>query len=120
MPGSSLLLAATTCRTNAGSAAVGLVILAALVGAIILFAVLNAQARGRLASANAELAFLRPEYERLRGGGPVAGSGPSPVPMSAGWQLDPTGRHQYRLWDGYTWGDDVADGGVPSKDPMTG
>jgi len=35
-----------------------------------------------------------------------------------GWQPDPTGRHQYRWWDGTSWGAHVSDGGVNSQDPM--
>ena len=31
---------------------------------------------------------------------------------SADWFEDPTGRHQYRYWDGKRWTDDVADDGV--------
>jgi hypothetical protein len=41
------------------------------------------------------------------------GSGP------AGWQPDPTGRHQYRYWDGSAFTDNVSDGGATSVDPMT-
>jgi Protein of unknown function (DUF2510) len=35
-----------------------------------------------------------------------------------GWQPDPTGRHEYRYWDGSSWTDDVSDGGNASTDPM--
>ncbi len=28
------------------------------------------------------------------------------------WVPDPTGRHQYRYWDGEQWTDHVADNGV--------
>lgn len=34
------------------------------------------------------------------------------------WQPDPTGRHQYRYWDGSTWTDHVADDGVATSDPF--
>ena len=37
--------------------------------------------------------------------------------MEASWEPDPTGRHQYRWWDGVGWADTVADRGVTSKDP---
>ena len=37
-----------------------------------------------------------------------------------GWQPDPTGRHEYRYWDGGTWTDDVSDNGVTSVDPFAG
>jgi hypothetical protein len=39
----------------------------------------------------------------------------APVP---GWNPDPTGRHEYRYWDGAVWTDDVSDQGVTSVDPM--
>lgn len=38
---------------------------------------------------------------------------------TADWRVDPTGRHQYRLWDG-EWTDRVSDFGVRSEDPYTG
>jgi hypothetical protein len=34
------------------------------------------------------------------------------------WQPDPSGRHQYRWWDGTSWAPDVSDGGVTSRDPL--
>jgi hypothetical protein len=42
-------------------------------------------------------------------------TGPAP-----GWQPDPTGRHEYRYWDGTKWSDDVSNGGVTSTDPVAG
>jgi hypothetical protein len=42
-------------------------------------------------------------------------NGPAP-----GWQPDPTGRHEYRYWDGTKWSDDVSDGGVTANDPVAG
>jgi hypothetical protein len=42
-------------------------------------------------------------------------NGPAP-----GWQPDPTGRHEYRYWDGTQWSDDVSDGGVATTDPVSG
>jgi hypothetical protein len=36
----------------------------------------------------------------------------------AGWNADPTGRHEYRYWDGARWTDQVADGGVAGSDPL--
>ena len=35
-----------------------------------------------------------------------------------GWNPDPSGRHEYRYWDGSTWTDDVSDNGVTSADPI--
>jgi hypothetical protein len=42
-------------------------------------------------------------------------------PMNAlapGWNPDPTGRHEYRYWDGGRWTDDVSDNGVTGVDAM--
>jgi HEAT repeat protein len=36
----------------------------------------------------------------------------------ADWYADPTGRHQYRYWDGVAWMDVVADEGQQSADPL--
>ncbi len=36
----------------------------------------------------------------------------------AGWQPDPTGRHQLRYWDGQAWTDSVSDNGVNGSDPV--
>jgi len=38
--------------------------------------------------------------------------------MEASWQPDPTGRHQYRWWDGAGWTESVADDGRTSVDPQ--
>ena len=35
------------------------------------------------------------------------------------WEPDPTGRHQYRWWDGEEWTDQVADDGVQTVDPVS-
>jgi hypothetical protein len=39
---------------------------------------------------------------------------PTPPPM---WAKDPTGRHEFRYWDGGRWTDYVADDGTESRDP---
>ena len=36
-----------------------------------------------------------------------------------GWLPDPTGRHEYRYWDGASWSNDVADAGVAAVDALT-
>ena len=36
----------------------------------------------------------------------------------AGWHPDPSGRHEWRHWDGRWWTDHVADGGVTTLDPL--
>jgi len=38
--------------------------------------------------------------------------------VSAGWFPDPTGRHEYRYWDGVRWADQVSDRGVTDTDPV--
>ena len=53
---------------------------------------------------------------------PIVGSGTSTAPMAtlaARWMNDPTGRHQYRYWDGGNWTENVYDAGVESRDPAT-
>ena len=35
------------------------------------------------------------------------------------WEPDPTGRHQYRWWDGERWTDQAADNGVQAVDPVS-
>lgn len=35
------------------------------------------------------------------------------------WEPDPTGRHQYRWWDGERWTDQVADDGVQAVDSVS-
>lgn len=37
---------------------------------------------------------------------------------AADWCEDPTGRHQYRYWDGASWTDHVSDDGRQSVDPL--
>jgi Protein of unknown function (DUF2510) len=34
----------------------------------------------------------------------------------ARWLPDPTGRHQYRFWNGSSWSDDVSNNGTTGKD----
>src|SRR3954451_16657453 len=38
--------------------------------------------------------------------------------VDAGWHADPTGRHEYRYWDGSGWTDQASDNGVPLLDPL--
>lgn len=42
---------------------------------------------------------------------------PPPHPGSQ-WLADPTGRHQYRLWDGRQWSGHVSDSGRAGFDPI--
>jgi len=39
--------------------------------------------------------------------------------VPAGWKADPTGRHQFRYWDGFHWAENVADAGEQSRDAVT-
>jgi hypothetical protein len=43
---------------------------------------------------------------------------PAPVVAPAQWYADPSGRHQYRYWDGVAWTTRVADNGVESTDAL--
>jgi len=50
---------------------------------------------------------------------------PQPAPMPGAlqacgphWAPDPTGRHQYRWWDGMAWSNNVSDNGVGAMDPL--
>jgi hypothetical protein len=44
--------------------------------------------------------------------------GPHSTPGPPAWVPDPTGRHEYRWWDGYSFTNQVASGGVSYTDPM--
>ncbi len=39
--------------------------------------------------------------------------------VPAGWKADPTGRHQFRYWDGFQWTESVADAGEQTRDPVS-
>jgi hypothetical protein len=47
-----------------------------------------------------------------------AGTMPTNPITPASWQPDPTGRHEYRYWDGAAYTDQVADAGVAGVDPL--
>jgi hypothetical protein len=50
---------------------------------------------------------------------PAPASAPqAPVVAPAQWYPDPSGRHQYRYWDGTVWTTRVADEGVESNDSL--
>jgi hypothetical protein len=40
------------------------------------------------------------------------------APVPAGWKADPTGRHQFRYWNGLHWTENVADAGVQNRDAV--
>ncbi len=130
---STFVLATETCQqTTAAGTAFGVVILLAIVAAIVVLSIMTARSRRQLAMANAELAYLRPENARLQewlrstSGPPIGATAPAgdpasdpyPIdqPIPAAWYPDPSGRHQFRMWDGNQWTDDVADNGVTAKD----
>ncbi|HEX4821049.1 MAG TPA: DUF2510 domain-containing protein [Acidimicrobiales bacterium] len=59
---------------------------------------------------------VRPMLQQAAPGGAAVASGPA---SAAGWNADPSGRHELRYWNGSAWTEDVADAGVSSKDPVT-
>lgn len=72
---------------------------------------------------------MMPEYvsaigrqmERVQiaqGGEPTPGEVTNPTPLSAQWGTDPSGRHEYRYWDGTSWTDYVANNGQTETDPL--
>jgi hypothetical protein len=55
----------------------------------------------------------------LQTAAPTAVATMAPVAtMAARWLPDPTGRHQYRYWDGGVWTENVYDAGVESRDAV--
>jgi hypothetical protein len=42
----------------------------------------------------------------------------APGAASAGWQPDPSGKHQMRYWDGMRWSASVSDNGQVGSDPL--
>jgi hypothetical protein len=135
------MLATVTCtkETTAGTVGASIFFLA-IVGAVVFFVVAYVQSRRKLAVANAELSYLRPENTRLQqwlggmiggpGGAQVApqleygGFGPGQPELGAygqtaiapQWYADPSGRHELRYWDGSAWTDHVSDHGVTAID----
>lgn len=114
-------------KTSTAGSVISLIIVVGILGAIIALAVANARAKARLATATAELNYLRPENARLQQWLSSALPGPTPhdgevsphnahSSASPQWYPDPSGRHEHRLWDGTNWTDDVSDRGVASKD----
>jgi hypothetical protein len=39
--------------------------------------------------------------------------------VPSGWKADPTGRHQFRYWDGFQWTENVADAGQQTRDSVS-
>ena len=47
---------------------------------------------------------------------PLFHAGPT---VPSGWKVDPTGRHQFRYWDGFSWTQNVADDGEEALDAVS-
>ena len=57
--------------------------------------------------------------EATDGAPPVpAGAPPHALAAPAEWTSDPTGRHQYRYWNGSSWTEHVSDNGTTTVDPV--
>ena len=50
----------------------------------------------------------------------IRAQGPHPPAPAAGWNPDPTGRHEQRYWSGATWTAHVADRSLTATDPLPG
>lgn len=50
----------------------------------------------------------------------MEGQGSKGATTPPDWHPDPTGRHQFRYWDGIAWTEHVADDGRQSTDPIGG
>ncbi len=61
--------------------------------------------------------MTRPYHPKQRSSLPASEGSSQGVP--SGWKADPTGRHQFRYWDGSTWTENVADAGVQSRDAVS-
>ncbi len=59
--------------------------------------------------------FTRP-YNPMQRTSLLATDSSATVP--AGWKADPTGRHQFRYWDGSLWTENVADAGIQARDAV--
>jgi Protein of unknown function (DUF2510) len=60
--------------------------------------------------------LTRPYNPQQRTSLPATDSSPTVPP---GWKADPTGRHQFRYWDGSLWTENVADAGVQARDAVS-
>ncbi len=81
-------------------------------------AVAPALAAPRVGTSSPEI--FRPKPQTVA---PIPGSGRAGTAtltkLAARWMNDPTGRHQYRYWDGEHWTENVYDAGVESRDPVS-
>ena len=67
-------------------------------------------------TAQPEVGAVRTYRPKQRASLPVIGAVAPTVP--AGWKADPTGRHQFRYWDGSHWTENVADAGAQTIDSV--
>ena len=67
--------------------------------------------------ARSPVGLARPYRPKQRTSLAVAEEARPTVP--AGWKADPTGRHQFRYWDGFQWTENVADAGEQSRDAVS-
>ncbi len=51
-------------------------------------------------------------------GATPGGASAAPTPTPAGWYGDPSGRHQYRYWNGTSWTEQVMSNNTQSVDPL--
>jgi Protein of unknown function (DUF2510) len=64
-----------------------------------------------------EIADPNAGYAALGQKDPTAGADIGSEGVASGeWRRDPSGRHQYRFWDGSSWTEHVADAGKPAVD----
>jgi hypothetical protein len=61
----------------------------------------------------------RPKQRTSLGAATAAPTLTAAATVPAGWKADPTGRHQFRYWDGFQWTENVADAGAQSRDAVS-
>jgi len=87
-------------------------------GAMAMGASLPAIPAPRIGTTSSEIFRPRPEMVAPIAGSALASGAPMAT-MAARWMNDPTGRHQYRYWDGGRWTENVYDAGVESRDSVS-
>jgi uncharacterized protein len=56
--------------------------------------------------------------QNVQGGEATAGPAARSASLTPQWYIDPSGRHEYRYWNGTSWTDYVADNGETATDPL--
>ncbi len=59
-----------------------------------------------------------PGVERVARSAQTA-TGSTTMTVPSGWKADPTGRHEFRYWDGEHWTENVADAGLQDRDAVS-